>query len=73
MPGDRTATRDVRQRRNLQKPQAQGTDSKHDQLIDSSAKGIILKSPDGHYWRGTIDNAGLVTWADLGTSKPSLQ
>ncbi len=35
-----------------------------------AAKGLVLKSPNGHYWRQTIDNAGATTWADLGTSPP---
>jgi len=41
-----------------------------DITIDDSAKGLLLKSPNGHYWRGTISNAGAVTWTDTGTSPP---
>jgi hypothetical protein len=38
--------------------------------IDSSAVGLILKSPDGHYWRVKVSNAGALTTTDLGTTKP---
>lgn len=41
-----------------------------DVIVDDSSKGMVLKSPNGHYWRGTIDNAGALSWADLGTSLP---
>lgn len=40
-------------------------------IIDDSTKGIVQKSPDGHYWLKTIDNIG--DWnagIDLGTSLP---
>jgi hypothetical protein len=41
-----------------------------DLLVDDSSKGLILKSPDGHYWRVKVSNAGALTTTDLGTSKP---
>ncbi len=41
-----------------------------DITVDNTAKGFILKSPDGNYWRGTISNAGAVTWTSLGTTLP---
>lgn len=41
-----------------------------DVLVDDSARGIVLKSPNGHYWRATISNVGTVTWTDLGTTAP---
>jgi hypothetical protein len=47
-----------------------GVDSTDDVIVDDSAKGIVLKSPDGHYWRATISNLGVVSYADLGTTKP---
>jgi len=47
-----------------------GVDTTDDIIIDNSAKGPVLKSPNGHYWRATISNAGAVTWTDLGTTKP---
>lgn len=39
--------------------------------IQSDTKGLVLKSPDGHYWRITVDNAGVLSTADLGTSIPT--
>lgn len=47
-----------------------GVDTTDDVIIDNSAKGIVLKSPNAHYWRATISNAGVVTWTDLGLTKP---
>jgi hypothetical protein len=38
--------------------------------ITSNAKGLVLKSPDGHYWRLSVSNVGVITTADLGTSIP---
>lgn len=47
-----------------------GVDSTDDLIIDDSSKGLVLKSPNAHYWRATISNAGTITWTDLGTTKP---
>ena len=47
-----------------------GVDTADDIITDSTAKGPVMKSPDGHYWRATISNLGVVTWTDLGTTKP---
>lgn len=47
-----------------------GVDTTDDVIVDLTTKGLVLKSPDGHYWRATIGNAGTVTWTDLGTTKP---
>lgn len=47
-----------------------GVDTVDDLITDSTTKGPVMKSPDGHYWRATISNAGVVTWTDLGTTKP---
>lgn len=44
--------------------------SEDDVGFDSSDVGVILKSPDGHYWRVQISNAGALTTTDLGTTKP---
>jgi hypothetical protein len=41
-----------------------------DIISDDSTKGLVLQSPNAHYWRATISNAGVVTWTDLGTTKP---
>ena len=49
---------------------SRGVDTTDDIIVDDSAKGIVLKSPNAHYWRATISNAGTVTWTDLGTTKP---
>lgn len=47
-----------------------GADTTDDLIVDSTTKGLVLKSPNAHYWRETISNAGVVTWTDLGTTKP---
>lgn len=47
-----------------------GVDSTDDIITDSTTKGPVLKSPNNHYWRATISNTGVVTWTDLGTTKP---
>lgn len=47
-----------------------GVDTTDDVIVDDTTNGLVLKSPDGHYWRATISNAGVVTWTDLGTTKP---
>ena len=33
--------------------------------IQDEAKGLVLRSPDGSRWRGTISNAGALTWTKL--------
>lgn len=47
-----------------------GVDTTDDVIIDSTTNGMVLKSPNGHYWRATISNLGVLTWTDLGTTKP---
>jgi len=47
-----------------------GVDTTDDIITDSTTKGTVMKSPNGHYWRATISNVGVVTWTDLGTTKP---
>lgn len=47
-----------------------GVDTTDDLIVDTTTKGLVLKSPNGHYWRASISNAGVVTWTDLGTTKP---
>lgn len=39
-------------------------------IVDSSSNGFVMKSPNAHYWVGTISNAGAVTWTDVGTTSP---
>lgn len=40
-------------------------------LSNDTAAGVILKSPDGHYWRMSVNNSGVISTADLGTGRPS--
>ena len=47
-----------------------GVDTKDDLIVNNDATGVVLKSPDGHYWRVTVDNTGALTTTDLGTTKP---
>lgn len=37
-------------------------------VIDDNAEGFVLKSPNGHYWMLKVDNSGVITTTDLGTS-----
>lgn len=39
-------------------------------VFRSSSVGVMLKSPDGHWWLLQVDNAGNVTRTDQGTSEP---
>lgn len=49
-----------------------GVDTIDDVIIDLSTKGLVLKDTQTtpHYWRVTIDNSGVLTTTDLGTTKP---
>jgi hypothetical protein len=47
-----------------------GVDTTDDIITDDADKGPVMKSPDGHYWRAAISDAGAVTWTNLGTTKP---
>jgi len=47
-----------------------GVDSTSDVIVDDPTKGVVLKSPNGHYWRLTVDDNGVLATADLGTDKP---
>ena len=47
-----------------------GIDTTDDIITDSTTKGTVMKSPNGHYWRATISDLGVITWTDLGTTKP---
>ena len=47
-----------------------GLDSSSDVIVDDPTKGVVLKSPNGHYWRLTVDDNGVLATADLGTDKP---
>jgi hypothetical protein len=47
-----------------------GVDSTDYIIVDSTTAGFTMKSPNGHYWVATISNLGVVTWTDVGTTKP---
>jgi hypothetical protein len=47
-----------------------GVDTTDDVVIDDSDAGLVLKSPDGDYWRIQIDNAGSFVITNLGATKP---
>jgi len=49
-----------------------GVDTTDDVIIDLATKGLVLKDTQGtpHYWRVTISTLGVLTTADLGTTKP---
>lgn len=47
-----------------------GADTVDDLIVDDSTQGLVLKSPDGHYFRASISNAGTLSWTNLGTTKP---
>ena len=47
-----------------------GVDTTDDVIVDSTTRGVVLKSPNLHYWRVSISNAGVLTWTDLGLTKP---
>jgi hypothetical protein len=47
-----------------------GVDTTQDLIVTDTLKGMVLTSPNGHYWRATIGNTGILTWTDLGTTKP---
>ncbi len=41
-----------------------------DFVVTDNTKGMVLKSPNGHYWRETINDSGVVAWTDIGTTPP---
>ena len=47
-----------------------GVDTTDDVIIDDSDSGLVLKSPDGDYWRIQVTNAGALTVTNLGATKP---
>jgi len=47
-----------------------GVDTTDDVIIDDSDAGLVLKSPDGDYWRVQVTNAGALTVTNLGATKP---
>ncbi len=47
-----------------------GVDTTEDLIVDNSDAGLVLKSPDGHYWRFQVNNSGALVTTDLGLTKP---
>jgi hypothetical protein len=47
-----------------------GVDTDDDVIIDDSDSGLVLKSPDGHYWRFLVADTGAIVTTYLGTTKP---
>jgi hypothetical protein len=47
-----------------------GVKTTDDVIVDSTTTGLVLKSPNLHYWRFSISNAGVVTTTDLGLTSP---
>jgi hypothetical protein len=41
-----------------------------DLIVDSTTTGLVLKSPNGHYWRFSVDNSGILTTTDVGAVAP---
>lgn len=39
-------------------------------VADTSTQGLVLKSPNGHYWLISISNTGTFGSTDLGTTSP---
>lgn len=42
-------------------------DGQEDVVIDYNRR-LMLRSPNGHYWAVTVDNAGALSTVDMGTS-----
>lgn len=55
---------------NGQERMTRGVDTKQDVIIDDNPHGLVLKSPDGHYWRLSVSNLGAISTTDLGLTKP---
>jgi hypothetical protein len=47
-----------------------GVDSSSDLIVDNTARGVVLKSPNGTFWRLTVDDNGDLMSEDIGTEKP---
>jgi len=45
-------------------------DTNGDVLIGDSSRGLVLKDSTGIYWRFTVSTTGVLTSANLGTTKP---
>lgn len=47
-----------------------GVDATDDVIIDTNTKGVVLRSPDGNYWRIAVSNVGALSATSLGATKP---
>lgn len=47
-----------------------GVDSADDIILNTNDKGIVLKDAVGTYWRVSVSTLGVLTLANLGTTKP---
>ena len=47
-----------------------GIDAVSDLIVDHVTKGLVLKDSNAHYWRLSVSTLGIITTADLGTTKP---
>lgn len=47
-----------------------GADVTDDLIVDDTTRGLVLKSPGGTYFRAQISDAGVLSWVNLGSSKP---
>ena len=47
-----------------------GVDATDDVIVDTNSKGLVLRSPDGNYWRVAVSNAGALSATSLGATKP---
>jgi hypothetical protein len=44
-------------------------DGGNDAVYDNGV-GVVLQSPDGHWWRVSVSNAGALSTTDLGLDRP---
>jgi hypothetical protein len=42
----------------------------HNLVTQLNAGFPVMMSPNGHFWKATISNVGVVTWTDIGTVQP---
>lgn len=47
-----------------------GVDSPDYIIATNAAKGLVMVSPNGHFWVAAIGNTGTVTWTDVGATSP---
>lgn len=64
-------TADIMQYRNSNGTPKSGVLAGGTLYSDDAAQGVLLKDQNGHYWRATVSTTGVLTTADLGTTKPT--